>query len=348
MDYYCRICWNTRNWRMPSGEAKHLEMGDSYVLEHGFGHEEWLFNFDWLLSGYDSKDLHSYRYGFLQPISKYRGSYVGETFSILLYTVDSSYTRRAVGVIKDAYVPDLSELKWALERTDQNGWLNQMRQDLNEIGISDEPLRNLVPANLANIRFRPNNVTLCNPMIPLMPPHKVTRINRYQPLYWDDGFDIETGHAHRFARPKIERDSDARDGSHAPRVRAAQPATEYEPHHTILQDQLREFLRAKYGMKAIRKEKESVDLRLVQPGSTIFIEVKLERTVKNCIRLALGQLLEYAHYPNLTKADNLLVVGDATPTEEDVMYLQFIRDTYHLPVHYARWSWQGKELLPEI
>ena len=48
MRKYCRICWNTRNWREPTAEASKLEKGDSYVRSHGFGHEEWLFNFQWV------------------------------------------------------------------------------------------------------------------------------------------------------------------------------------------------------------------------------------------------------------------------------------------------------------
>ncbi len=88
MDKYCRICWNTLNWRRPSGEAQRIEMGGSYVSERGFGHEEWLFNFEWLLSGYNPGDQHGYKYSFLQPIGKYREIYIGETFSVLLYTVN--------------------------------------------------------------------------------------------------------------------------------------------------------------------------------------------------------------------------------------------------------------------
>ncbi len=70
----------------------------------------------------------------------------------------------------------------------------------------------------------------------------------------------------------------------------------------------------------------------------------MEGTVRSCVRLALGQLLEYVHYPNFRKADVLLVVGDATPYQDDQTYLQFIRNTYHIPVHYAQWLWTPGEL----
>jgi len=82
MNKYCRICWNTLNWRLPSGDARLYEVSDSYVASHGFGFEEWLFNFDWLLSGYNPVDNREHRYAFLQPISSSRHLLVGETFSI--------------------------------------------------------------------------------------------------------------------------------------------------------------------------------------------------------------------------------------------------------------------------
>ena len=57
--YTVRICWNSKGWVFPLGEAKELEAG-TYVARFGFGHEEWLFNFAWLIDGY--------HYSFLQPV----------------------------------------------------------------------------------------------------------------------------------------------------------------------------------------------------------------------------------------------------------------------------------------
>jgi len=348
MNKYCRICWNTRNWRLPSGDARLFELGDSYVAEYGFGHEEWLFNFEWLLSGYDPDDQHEYKYGFLQPINKYRGSYVGQTFSILLYTVDPSQTTRAVACINNAYVPDAGELSWVLERTREKGWLDLMRQHLRELDISDEPFASPKPSSIANIRFMPENVMFCNPMIVLAPPHKATSIHRYQPLDWDDRFQLPMSPSNTDLLLEYDREDNSPDRSEAERTRPAQPSTVVDPQHSILQNRLRNVLRVRYGMNSVKMERGFVDLKLVEPGRVTFIEIKMERTVKNCIRLALGQLIEYAHYPNLQKANGLLVVGDATPSESDVIYLQFLRDTYKLPMYYAQWSWELGELGSQI
>src|SRR4051812_36569850 len=74
---YCRLCWNTLDWRRPSGDAQALETG-TFVSNYGFGHEEWLLNTEWELDGF--------RYGFLQPINKAHAALEDRTFSAFLYT----------------------------------------------------------------------------------------------------------------------------------------------------------------------------------------------------------------------------------------------------------------------
>jgi hypothetical protein len=51
--YAARICWNSKGWVVPTGEAADLESAGpshtTYVQDHRFGHEEWLFNFQWVI-----------------------------------------------------------------------------------------------------------------------------------------------------------------------------------------------------------------------------------------------------------------------------------------------------------
>lgn len=92
----CRICWNSRSWIRPSGEARNLESG-SDVSHHGFGHEEWLFNYEWMHSGF--------RYSFLQPINRSRQAFLGKRFQVLLYTRAPDRRTYGVAIIRDLYVP---------------------------------------------------------------------------------------------------------------------------------------------------------------------------------------------------------------------------------------------------
>ncbi len=193
MNKYCRICWNTKNWRSPSGDARHIETGGSYVSQYGFGHEEWLFNSTWLLRGYQQRGSSAYHYGFLQPIGKFRNLYKGKTFSVLLYTVSPERLVLVVARIDSLYVPEDEELDWAHQRMRANGWLATMRQELEQLGIDSSPLNTSQPLGVINVRFRPQDVFFYDPRPVVTGRHKIRTAFRYHPFDWDDGFPpVET------------------------------------------------------------------------------------------------------------------------------------------------------------
>ena len=344
MDKYCRMCWNTSNWRQPTGEARLIEGGESYVADNGFGHEEWLFNFEWMLGGYDQNDPQSRKYGFLQPIGKYRHVYEGLTFSVLLYTIRPAGTRVVVAMINDLYVPFEDELVWVLNRTIENGWLRMMQSQLHDLGIPVTPLLNPSPASIANVRFRLQDVTFYDPMLIVEGEHKITTIHRYHPLDWDDTFPPVVSAPVSVQPPDLPEYDDNPERFEAERTRAGQKATTYDPRHVRLQNRLYRNLCALYGRSSIRYEEGFVDLAIVGDEHVTYIEIKTDLTVKSCIRSALGQLVEYAHYPNLNEADTFLVVGDAMPVQDNITYLEHLRAMYGLPIHYAQWSWTDEEL----
>lgn len=333
MDKYCRICWNSNNWKKPTGEARHLETGESYVAKNGFGHEEWLFNFSWLLSGGAFTGNTPYRYGFLQPIGKYYNKYKGTTLSALLYTKSPEGKNLIVANIKDVYVPDERELSWALSQMVGNGWITGMQNELESLGIDNTPLRNPNPRDIANVRFSPDNVSFYDPRLVIGPNHKIFRSSRYHPFNWDDAFpptllqDIVTP-------PTNQSDDDDPTRSEEGRTRAAIEATSYDPRHVKLQNTLYRKLCSLYGQANVEYETDFVDLILKNNQTTIFIEIKTHLTAKRCVRDAIGQLLEYSHYPSLSKAQELLVVGDAKPNQDDVLYLNILRNTYNIPIKY--------------
>ena len=74
-EYFARICYNTLDWKRPSGfEGKGVSK-NIYERENGFGHEEWLFD--------ESKIIDGYHYAFLQPMGCF--TYAGEIVDVHLY-----------------------------------------------------------------------------------------------------------------------------------------------------------------------------------------------------------------------------------------------------------------------
>ena len=85
----------------------------------------------------------------------------------------------------------------------------------------------------------------------------------------------------------------------------------------------------------------------IYSGELIFFELKTAKTVKAAIREAIGQLLEYNHYPNTNKANKLIIVTKSEPSESDIQYLSTLRTKYNLPVYYQYFDIKNSKLSEE-
>jgi len=349
MEKLSRICWNTNNWKAPTGEARKYESAGSYVSENGFGHEEWLFNFQWLLPEFQGNSNKKYHYGNLQPFYKYWDSYKGEHFSARLYTISPEKEFLEVAKIHSIYVPEGEELEWAYQNFVSNGWLGMMKSDLDALSLDSTRLNVDHVNEFINIRFRQDDVEFFEPRRIVTSYFRPKNMLRYHPYNVTNEYlqvrsslpiSLQTEDSEKYELPTLR--------SEKARIRASIEAVEYEPRHYQLENQLLEWLKAKFGEGNVKYEENFVDLSSVYEGITTFYEIKIENTVKRCIRLAIGQLLEYSHYPDEVRADKLNVVGEGIPNDEDLLYLKKIRSLYQLPIYYARWNQETEELEEEV
>lgn len=120
------------------------------------------------------------------------------------------------------------------------------------------------------------------------------------------------------------------------RTRHVEEATiDVEARHQKMQEVIMSSLERE-GYTDIVPEEEHVDIRASKRGVQHFFEVKTYDTAKACIREALGQILEYCHYPKNWRAAEMYIIGPTKTTTEDNDYLQFLRDNYKLRLFY-RW-----------
>lgn len=82
-------------------------------------------------------------------------------------------------------------------------------------------------------------------------------------------------------------------------------------------------------------------------GEWHYFEIKTD-SAKKSIREALGQILEYAHYPNMQRATKLFIVGPQQPDDKDIAYMEFIRKTYGIPVWFRWYSFEQNKLYDGI
>ncbi len=117
--------------------------------------------------------------------------------------------------------------------------------------------------------------------------------------------------------------------------------------HNELSNMMVEYLK-KNGYTKVKAEENYVDIKCVdKTGKKIFFELKTAQSVKSAIREALGQLLEYNHYPDTNKADKLIIVTKYEPEQKDIQYLTELRTRYNLPVYYQYFDMDKKTLSQE-
>lgn len=327
---FCRICWNSQRWRHPSGDPDRYEIA-SFVADHGFGHEEWLLNFGWMIKGY--------HYGFLQPLNLKYPPLRPDIQEVILHTRAPSGIKLFVGRIKQCEILTLELAAEAYEIYQRNGWIDEMAEDLRRIKADPALITKVSsPLSVANVCFKPEDIEILDPFIPVPYNHPVYNFHRYlaqyaSPSAWAEILKIRGRQITSFYFLSGRLKSTER------RERAAQRGVSFDPAHDRLQEALWMHLKKEYGSQNVGYEVDGVvDLAIKREDSFVFYEIKMEATVKHCIRLALGQLLEYAHWPAQNKAHKLIVIGKFLPDEDDKYYLLFLRKQYGLPLYYQRYD----------
>ena len=124
--------------------------------------------------------------------------------------------------------------------------------------------------------------------------------------------------------------------------------------HKKIQNAVFALLQNEYAYRDLEKkidksDGQRVDLKGIykDTGECHFFEIKTD-SAKKSIREALGQILEYAHYPNMKRATKLFIIGPQKPDDKDKAYMKFIRKTYDIPIWFRWYSFEENNLYDEI
>jgi hypothetical protein len=116
----------------------------------------------------------------------------------------------------------------------------------------------------------------------------------------------------------------------------------------VIQKALHDEMVSQYGKAAVRYEHPTVlggrvDLRVVEPGGrVVYYEVKTAATAAGCIREALGQLFEYAHWPGSETVHELVVASDRPLDDVTAAWLRALNERYDLALRYFEVAWSGE------
>ena len=338
-----RIVWNIYNWTKPSGpEGK--SSGDNYEGRNKFGHEEWLFD--------DKMVIDGFKYGFLEPIHKFRDKYKKKFFDISLYTYNGDAKKFYwIKTLKNVEVISLERSEEILAIYQKKGWLNSMKEDLEAVGISEGKINKWKKeqALLFNIKF---DASQLGPIELIEIEDDITSY-RYQLM------DADKQIVEKYTqREKSGFDYDE-SGSTDSSCKTNKSTRKYSPReceiemiHNELQQKFHEYLQKIYGKNCIKRECTTygrrIDLTLRAKDETVFYEIKTYSNPITSIREALGQLLEYCFYYGVCNADKIIIVTHKELNNEGKIYFMDLQKIIKLPLFYICFDMKKNRIIQEL
>lgn len=326
-----RLAWNDNGWVRPSGVSG-KSISKSYESRYGYGHEEWLFD--------TSKIIGGYHYGFLEPINKFRSAYENRVFDIWLYTIDGRTKKRYwVGEIENVQVIDTAKQKTIVNYYKRRGWLKEMEDQILEVGGTKESI-------YFNVRFKIEDIRLSgsDQYYELPRNHPVFNQSRFVFMYFTDEFLIPGQKQLDFKFLPSRKGHGSVWGSSDEMISYTRKpkSVEVTNLHRPIQKLLLAKLRESFGYENVTPEHpvflggQRADIVCMDSdGKCIFYEIKTYNSVLSSIREAIGQLMEYAYWPNKMNAKELVIVTQKPPDENTViLYVKYIRKTFKLPLFY--------------
>ena len=91
-----------------------------------------------------------------------------------------------------------------------------------------------------------------------------------------------------------------------------------------------------YGADKVKLEDNFVDIKLIERNKITYFEVKPYSTASDCIKDALGQVLDYLWKDRAIKKDEskIVVVGPSRPTNIENKYIQFLKKNLEIEFDY--------------
>jgi len=85
---------------------------------------------------------------------------------------------------------------------------------------------------------------------------------------------------------------------------------------------------------------------MVRRGNSYWIyEAKIGPSARECIRHAMGQLLEYSFWPGNPEASKLIIVGEPPESVQSAKYLSRLREKFALPIQYVQFDMSKRRLI---
>lgn len=319
-----RIVWNTQFWKEPSSFADKIRNKNAYENQYGYGHEEWLFDY--------SKQINGFQYAYIQAVSKLKNQ--EQIFDLYLISKDVVDNRFYwIGLIKAAHSISLEEAQQIQKQYKKEGFLNEMKEQLKAINVNKQFIDEF--QYLPNLKFKKSNVELYSTPKPISKDNPNIKSTYYSTLFYFKSYQEIEQKALQF-RAGINKEQDQVVISYSNQLKEI-----YKLHPVIKKICFNElcslFGKTKVGSEIKTSIGTQIDI-VVQNNDNTFIlyEIKTYPSIRENIRQALSQLIEYANYGEELKIDKLVIVSQEEMDSVSETYLKTIRKKYNIPVYYQQ------------
>lgn len=338
-----RLVFNTKGWIEPSGRFGKSTAEGTHEAIHGYGHEEWLFDYGKIIDGY--------HYGFFEAVRRQFQAFTGKRYTVWLYTFNALTKRRLwIGEVDQVEVLTKEEAERIYQEYDRRGWLDQMEQQIIDCGANPDGFSEWKGLDLFNVKFKSSNVRLNDPYIEIGPEHPVANFRMYSFANFEDRHIIpldENVGINLPDAPNVDQeDNDNDDVQTSTYYREPRPV-EIIYLHKAISKKLTTRLKQEYGAENVFRELNAgygahcIDIGVRVPDGLHFYEIKTYTSLKSSIREAFGQLMEYCCWTTSLKARKLIVVTQPHSREEmakAISYCAHIRATFNIPIYYQSFN----------
>ncbi len=333
-----RICWNTNNWSKPSGKVGKSTMKSSFEYENSFGYEEWLLDITKIIDGY--------HYAFIEPINKFRPKYIGKTFNINLISFDSdSKLIWRIGRIKNVIAIDFALSERILKHYKSKNWFKEMKMQLLDVNAKAETLESTEDKDFFNIKFKLEDMDLFESPISFLQEKSGIKSLYYNLLHIPEGFvDITSSKFEFKGKSSKNEEPYNRDYSKF--------KSKINRLHNSIQNKIINILQKQYGETNVVLENHTgrgtyIDVCVKLSNNVfnyIFFEIKTNNILKQTIREALAQLLEYSLWQKELVKAKLVIITILPITTDAKNYINNLRNVYGIPIYIQRFNLNNNEL----
>tara|TARA_R100000935_G_scaffold15425_1_gene30757 strand:- start:25804 stop:27636 length:1833 start_codon:yes stop_codon:yes gene_type:complete len=339
-----RLVYNDNNWQSPIERYWNPKWqgrtDKAHHDQYGFGFEEWLFNPRYLINGF--------QYGYVRGIDTMpeNSSFINELY---LYTLDHKTNNKfLVAKLKNVNIlrneEDIGE---AVLDVFESG-RDEMLLELEKVKADTKLLRNM-PLK-PNLSFDLNDVLNYEDSVLL--PDDFLKIHRFIPNKVEGNLANIVGEIDEsFKNPKLNFNEGNGTGSNSYSQNVSGGKRNVNRTHSDITNDLHRFLLAssEYKGYSISTERTKIGNNLVdcaakKGGKLHLFEAKTTNSFLMNVRLALGQIIEYALLDKSVVIEKLLIVGPAEPNQRDLEYLDSLKKILELPLTYWSYSFEEKIL----